>query len=123
MKPTLKHFTEAEFACKCGCGGGFKDMNPQFLAMLDLARARAKVPFNLTSAYRCPTHNRNSNGVTGSAHVQGYACDIACSNDKNRFLILKALLDTGFNRIGLANNFIHVDNDPDKPQGLCFLYA
>lgn len=109
----MKYFKEEEFLCKCGCGRGtFKDMHPMFLEMLDKARERAGIPFKITSGFRCLTYNVSIGGAKKSAHTKGYAVDIACHGSRNRFFMLKALLDAGFNRIGIGSNFIHVDCDP-----------
>ena len=70
----------------------------------------------LSSAYRCPKHNKAVGGVPTSAHTRGYAVDIRCVDSHSRFAILQALLEAGFRRIELAPTWIHVDNDPDKPR-------
>jgi hypothetical protein len=31
-------------------------------------------------------------------------------------------MEAGFNRIGIAPTFIHVDNDPSKPEDVIWLY-
>lgn len=46
-------FTEYEFFCPCGCGLGYDDMDEDFIFDLKRARARAGVPFILTSTIRC----------------------------------------------------------------------
>lgn len=114
------HFAPAEFRCRCGCGAGMEQMNPIFLAMLEDARRIAGIPFVLTSACRCPEHNRAVGGVEDSAHVRGHAADIRCVSSHERFVMLSALLEAGFRRIELAPTWIHVDNDPDKPQDVAF---
>ena len=116
----LTHFSPLEFQCRCGCGAGMEKMDPKFLAMLDAAREIAGVPFALSSAYRCPAHNRAVGGVRDSAHVRGYAADIRCTPSHERFVLLAALLQAGFRRIELAPTWIHVDIDPEKPQDVAF---
>ena len=51
---TLNHFKKSEFTCKCGCKQNL--INVEMLEMLDKARAMAKIPFVVTSGYRCPKH-------------------------------------------------------------------
>ena len=114
---TLRHFSPVEFRCKCGCGAGMEKMDADLLHLLDEARDLAGTPFSLTSAYRCPKHNKAVGGVPTSAHTRGYAVDIRCVDSHSRFVILQALLEVGFRRIELAPTWIHVDNDPDKPHG------
>lgn len=117
---TLAHFLPEEFRCKCGCGAGMERMDPGFLEKLEEARELAGIPFVLSSAYRCPKHNRAVGGVEDSAHVRGYAADIRCVSSHDRFRLLAALMEAGFRRIELAPTWIHVDSDPEKPQDVAF---
>lgn len=123
MALPLRHFSPTEFACKCGCGAGMEKMDPVFLGMLDEARELAGIPFVLTSAYRCPKHNRAVGGVEDSAHVRGHAVDIRCASSHERFRIVSALLEAGFRRIEAAPTWIHADTDPAKPQDVIFYAA
>ena len=93
---TLRHFSPVEFRCKCGCGAGMEKMDADLLHLLDEARDLAGAPFSLTSAYRCPKHNKAVGGVPTSAHTRGYAVDIRCVDSHSRFVILQALLEVGF---------------------------
>ena len=95
---------------------GYEMAFPAILNMLDLAG----IPFPLSSAYRCPKHNKAVGGVPTSAHTRGYAVDIRCVDSHSRFVMLQALLEVGFRRIELAPTWIHVDNDPDKPRDVAF---
>ena len=56
----LRHFSPLEFRCKCGCGAGMEKMDADLLQMLAEARDLAGIPFPLSSAYRCPKHNKAS---------------------------------------------------------------
>ena len=114
----IKHFTEAELACRC-CGQC--TMNEQFLIALDMARRDAGLPFHVTSGYRCEKHNMAVGGATNSAHTKGLAVDIACQSSTERMKILKALLRY-FDRVGIAKTFIHVDADSTKESGVLWLY-
>ena len=95
----LRHFSPVEFRYKCGCGAGMEKMDADLLQMLDEARDLAGIPFPLSSAYRCPKHNKAVGGVPTSAHTRGYAVDIRCVDSHSRFVILQALLEAGFRRI------------------------
>lgn len=108
----LVHFKLAEFDCKCGCGRDV--MHPEFLSMLDKARDAAGIPFGINSGCRCVEHNAAEGGVGGSSHVDGWAADIACQDDRTRLQILSALYDAGFRRFGIGATFIHADCDPNK---------
>lgn len=109
----LKYFTFDEFDSPDREGSG-KKMNHKFLVLLDEARALAGIPFKISSGYRTRRHNKKVGGVPNSSHTVGLACDIVCSSDADKYTIVNALLTVGFNRIGIAKGFIHVDADPNK---------
>ena len=90
---TLRHFSPVEFRCKCGCGAGMEKMDADLLHLLDEARDLAGTPFSLTSAYRCPKHNKAVGGVPTSAHTRGYAVDIRCVDSHSRFVIQMCIRD------------------------------
>ncbi len=112
----IKHFEKEEFACKCGCGSNI--MSRDFVKMLDIARGYANTPFNINSACRCPAHNKKENGFVTSSHLVGYAVDIEVLNSVVRHKIVVALLGVGFNRIGIYEDFIHVDVDLFKTKNV-----
>ena len=116
----MSYFKTEEFACKCGCGRN--EMMPSTLSKLVIARHNAGIPFKLTSAYRCKAHNKAVSKVEMSAHTEGYAVDIEASTSPARWLIVKSLMDAGFNRIGIAKTFIHVDDSPSKPPNVIWEY-
>ena len=124
----MRYFRPEEFDCNCkkckdnGEGSGIDMMDDYFLQMLDDARHKAGVPFRITSGYRCIAHNRAVGGVKDSAHTKGLAADIACSDSRTRGYIIGALFEAGFNRIGIHEHFIHVDDDPSKDADVVWLY-
>ena len=117
----LKYFNINEFDSPDLVGSG-EEMKSSVLLMLDRARELAEIPFNITSGYRTPEHNSIIGGVPNSAHIKGYAVDILCTSGVDRFKIIEAALKVGFNRIGIGNTFIHLDNDPTKPQNVIWTY-
>ena len=117
----MRYFTLDEFNSPDLPGSG-KFMSQDFLDLLDKARERAAVPFRITSGYRTEKHNRDCGGVPNSSHRYWLAADISCANSARRFLIIEALLYVGFTRIGVADTFIHVDLDTNKPQNLIWTY-
>jgi uncharacterized protein YcbK (DUF882 family) len=108
-----KYFSLSEFDSPDLPNSGLH-MDYEFLRMLDTARDKAGIPFKITSGYRTKLHNDKVGGVSNSSHLQGYAADIACSSGAERWKIINALIEAGFNRLGVAKTFIHVDNDPNK---------
>jgi len=114
-----KYFTYDEFKCPC-CGENKTD--PELINMLDEAREIAGIPFIINSGYRCERHNKEVGGKSNSAHLRGKAADIACVDNVSRYMILKALLEVGFKRIGIGKTFIHCDIDETKIPCVIWLY-
>jgi len=118
MKLT-KHFDSKEFACPC-CGKA--DINLDTALKIEKARVVADIPFIINSGVRCEVHNEKVKGVSSSAHVKGFAVDIKAERSRERFIIMEALIGAGFNRFGVAKTFIHVDDDPNKPRKVTWVY-
>jgi zinc D-Ala-D-Ala carboxypeptidase len=97
------------------------NMNKDFLFVLDEAREFAGIPFVINSAYRSPEHPLSIKNPS-SSHIKGLAVDIKATDSITRFKIVKALIDVGFTRIGIADTFIHVDLDLDKTQNVIWTY-
>lgn len=112
-----KNFVSTEFASPDNKASGLM-MNKDFIKKLQIARDLAGIEFVINSAYRTPEHNRKVGGKTNSAHLRGFACDIATPSPSAKFTTLKSLLDAGFTRIGIYENFIHCDTDPSLPAGV-----
>ncbi|QDP54123.1 MAG: putative peptidase M15 [Prokaryotic dsDNA virus sp.] len=117
-----KYFDLKEFASPDEPGSG-KHMRHEFLEMLDSAREEAGVPFKITSGFRTEAYNkdllkRGYKASKNSSHLKGCAADIACSSSDKRLKIVQALIKIGFTRLGIAKSFIHVDNDPVKPDAI-----
>lgn len=102
--------------------GSYEHMDVDFLNKLAQARKIAAVGFKITSGYRSPAHNAKVGGVKGSSHTNGHAVDIYAPTSTQKYLIINALLQAGFNRIGVAKNFIHVDDDPSKAEDVIWTY-
>lgn len=99
-----------------------KGLKPELVTMLDKARELAGVPFVLTSTLRSPEVNTEVGGVANSAHLGGLAVDIRVRNSNERFRMIKALIEVGFTRIGIAKTFCHADIDKSKPANVTWLY-
>lgn len=117
-----EHFNDSEFACKC-CGELPVNMlYIQFVNQLEKARQIANVPFVITSGYRCEKHNKAVGGVPDSSHRSAVAADISTPNNLIRYRVLRGLFTAGFNRIGIAEDFIHVDTDVMKVSHVVWYY-
>ena len=117
----MKYFNIDEFDSPDEPGSG-QFMDDEFLEMLDNARHMAGIPFIINSGYRTKEHNRSVGGKKNSAHLDGFAADISATTSRERMWIVGALLEAGFNRIGIGRTFIHVDNDPHKPEEVMWHY-
>lgn len=98
------------------------NMNEDFLAKLDKAREFANIPFIINSAYRSPEQNARVGGKPNSSHLRGLAVDIRANDSSTRYIVLNALVKVGFNRIGIASSFIHVDDDKEKANNVIWTY-
>lgn len=108
----MNYFKLSEFTCKCGCGQNH--ISPDLITRLNKARGIAGIPFIINSGFRCNNHNKAIKGSRKSSHLNGTACDILVRDNQDRERILNGIVGAEFNRIGIADNFIHVDCDPHK---------
>ena len=105
-----------------------ENMDVDFLAKLDQAREIAGIPFHINSAFRSKEDNEriyrelkkpvNKN----SSHLKGLAVDISTTDSRTRFIVLQSLIAAGFSRMGIADSFIHVDDDKGKSQNVIWTY-
>ncbi len=117
----FKYFNESDFinahpSCR------IEQMNTEFIHLLDKAREIAGIPFIINSAYRSVNYEKGIGRKGTSSHTKGIAVDIRASDSTSRFKIMKALMDVGINRIGIAKTFIHADIDKEKPQEVLWDY-
>ena len=113
----MENFTLDEFDCK---ETGENKMNPEFLELVDHLRAVCGFPFVITSGYRSEIHSAESGKIQGGTHTQGIACDIQVSTGRQRMVIVSEALKLGFNGIGVANTFVHVDRRKTIPVLWCY---
>lgn len=121
-----KYFKPYELECRCSCGAN--NFSAETLKKLDKARGLAGVPFVLSSACRCPEHNTKIGGKENSSHIstdekECTAVDIEIKSSRHRFLVLESLILAGFNRIGIAKDFIHADTDSSKVDSVIWVYS
>ena len=106
------NFKQSEMACKCGCG--FVNISKKLMDMLQKARTIAGIPFVINSACRCLANNTKEGGSLASDHLASktkecFGVDIAVNGDRSAFIIERALIKAGFDRIGhyLDKSIIH----------------
>jgi zinc D-Ala-D-Ala carboxypeptidase len=124
--PRTSHFLAREFTCKCdGLCDHSVAISPHIVQKLDIIRDRLGRPLTIVSGTRCERYNRKVGGKEHSAHVPkngvSFAADIRCPDSAFRFIFLAAALPM-FHRIGIGKDFIHVDDDPELPANVMWLY-
>ena len=88
MALITKHFKEKELICQC-CGK--QKMGSLFMDLVEACRVISRIPFRVTSGWRCEKHNREIGGHPTSAHMEGLAIDIARSSPtKDRDILEEA---------------------------------
>ena len=120
----MKYFNLSEFDSPDLPGSG-TNMDGRFLEMLDNARGIYGRPMHINSAYRTIYKNQEVNGKPNSAHLQGIAADVQCNNSRDRHDMVKAFMEAGFTRLGIADTFIHVDSGDihsDKDSNVIWTY-
>ena len=117
----LKYFKLSEFDSPDELGSGSK-MDKKFLEKLDYARHNAGIPFKINSGYRTKAWNSKVGGRVGSSHIKGLAADIGYNGSRDRYIIVKSLMEVGITRIGIGKSFVHCDVDKQKDQDVIWLY-
>lgn len=105
----VDYFSESEFT-RCVPSCLKSQMDEKFMKRLNKARRSAGIPFVLNCAFRSVEYDKSKGRTGNSYHTKGRAVDIRCLDNNSRAVIVKALIDAGFNGIGIANTFIHVDD-------------
>lgn len=108
-----ENFSVHELVCKCGCGYFF--FNDHFLyTALQPFRTKIGRPLSIRSGCRCPEHNTASGGSPTSDHLSLFGVDIVTNNGLERFEIITNIIPF-FDRLGVANSFIHVGSSSQRP--------
>ena len=110
------HFATHELACRCGCG---LLPDPDFMAKVEKLRVRVGFPLPVTSAARCPKHNRAVSGTgEDGPHTRRRAIDLGISRQQ-AFIVMRAAMELGFTGMGFQQKgdarFLHLDDLPDAP--------
>lgn len=112
------NFNSSEFDCHgSGCCSSTL-VDDKLVTYLQQIREHFGKPVNISSGYRCATHNKNIGGATNSRHSKGQAADIYI-NGVAPAEIAKYAESMGILGIGLyeTNNdgfFVHVDTRETK---------
>ena len=123
------NFKKAEFKCPCGRCSGYGDGIASSL-LVTLQKLRDKYgKLQITSGYRCVSHNKEVGGSTNSKHTKGQAADFyinGFNNQAKRVDVVNELKKTEYYNYSYTNvnnnhpnmgNVVHIDTklvDPDK---------
>lgn len=105
-----EHFKPKELECHhCGV----LQMNPKFMSRLEVIRQQFGFPMILSSAYRCPEHDKAIGGA--GIHTQGHAVDVKVYGPR-AYRIVELAIRFGMKGIGvhqrgdMDKRFIHLDD-------------
>ena len=119
-KPTSlsTNFKSTEFDCHgSGCCTQTK-VDDQLVKYLQQIRNHFGKPVNVSSGYRCETHNKNIGGATGSRHSKGQAADIYISGvtpaEIAKYAESIGILGIGLYETDADGHFVHVDTRETK---------
>ena len=112
------NFKSTEFDCH-GSGCCSKTLiDDKLVEYLQKIRDHFSKPVNISSAYRCATHNKNVGGATGSRHMKGQAADIYITGVKPAEIAKYAesigILGIGLYETDKDGHFVHVDTRTTK---------
>lgn len=116
-----RHFTQQEFACKCGCASDGSEISPVLVEALDALRTLCNFPFVISSGYRCEHHPDERIKSSPGSHGAGLAVDIKVSGQQALAVLRHALATEIFTGIGIqqkgSGRFIHLDIAADHECG------
>ena len=113
----MRYFKLSDFDCQ---ETGNNEMSEEFLDKLDDLRHVCGFPFIITSGYRDPSHSIEARKAKAGTHARGIASDIRINNGNEAYQIIKHAQSMGFNGIGVAKSFIHVDIRKGMPVIWCY---
>ena len=107
-----EHFSSDELDCHgAGCCSS-TIINEKLIEYLEQIRTHFGKPITVTSGYRCPAHNRNVGGATGSRHSKGDAADIVIQGIAPRTVAQYAesigVLGIGLYETSADGYFVHI---------------
>lgn len=98
-------------------------LKPELVKLLDKIRGEYGFPLKITSGLRTQSQNEALQGsVSDSAHLTGFACDLAINDSLKRFKLVSVVLNNGITRIGIGKDFLHLDIAPNKIKNVLWTY-
>lgn len=113
----VNFFRPEEFACRCGCGRA--DISPELVAKLNAIRGLfVRAPMIVNCGVRCEGHNAAVGGSRTSSHMTGFAVDIHAPGGGLKRRIVEGAVSQGIRQIGVYKTFLHLSDDPGKPENV-----
>jgi uncharacterized protein YcbK (DUF882 family) len=109
-------------------GSKESDMDKNLINKLNVMRILYGKPLVVTSGARCLAHNTEVGGAPNSAHLphphtgQCRAADLLVSGGQHRDELMSLAKQVGFERMGVASHFVHLDVAWDLPTPNIFIY-
>ena len=112
------NFDSTEFDCHgSGCCSSTL-VDDKLVTYLQQIREHFGKPVNISSGYRCATHNKNVGGATGSYHAKGQAADIYITGvapaEIAKYAESIGILGIGLYETNSDGHFVHVDTRTSK---------
>lgn len=108
----IKHFSRAEFGCKCNkyCNGFPAEPKELLVSVADRVREHFGASVIVSSGIRCERHNKSVGGVSNSRHLSGKAMDF-CVSGLPASAVLPYVQSQQEIRYAYAidSNFVHMD--------------
>lgn len=96
-------------------------LQTKIIQKLVVGRHISGCPYRITSGLRTAQQNQKAGGVSDSSHLSGLAVDLRANDSRERFFIIRGLIAAGFNRIGVYDHHVHVDDDRSLDQDVMWL--
>jgi transcription antitermination factor NusG len=113
-----ENFSSHEFDCHGNGCCSETVIDEKLVEYLQKIREHFGKPITVTSAYRCPTHNRNVGGATKSYHAQGKAADIQVAgvlpSEVAKYAESIGVLGIGLYQTSSDGYFVHIDTRTSK---------
>ena len=117
-KKLSANFSSTEFDCHGSGCCSTTQIDEKLVEYVQKIRDHFGKAVEVSSGYRCPTHNRNIGGATGSRHSKGQAADIYISGVKPAEIAKYAeslgILGIGLYETDSDGHFVHVDTRTTK---------
>lgn len=112
------NFKVSEFACHGnGCCSTVM-IDEKLVEYLQKIRDHFGKSITVTSGYRCPVHNKNVGGATGSRHAKGQAADISVKGvapaEVAKYAESIGILGIGLYETSRDGHFVHIDTRTTK---------